>query len=82
MITCVFFSIVDVKSFQFKLKELQQGLSSVFTDRTDEASAVQYFQVEKLNKIAFQFIINNIAENQFMFKFMSLLGDRLGKADR
>lgn len=41
---CVF---PDVKSFQFKLKELQEGLSSIFTERTDEASAVQYFQVKK-----------------------------------
>ncbi|XP_060582592.1 histone-arginine methyltransferase CARMER-like isoform X2 [Ruditapes philippinarum] len=39
-----FDSIHNVKSFQFKLKELKQGLSSIFTDRTDEASAVQYFQ--------------------------------------
>ncbi|XP_052246669.1 histone-arginine methyltransferase CARMER-like isoform X2 [Dreissena polymorpha] len=39
-----FDSIHSVKSFQFKLKELQEGLSSVFTERTDEASAVQYFQ--------------------------------------
>ncbi|WAR23421.1 CARM1-like protein [Mya arenaria] len=40
-----FDSIHNVKSFQFKLKELQEGLSSIFTERTDEASAVQYFQV-------------------------------------
>ncbi|XP_052775248.1 histone-arginine methyltransferase CARMER-like isoform X2 [Mya arenaria] len=39
-----FDSIHNVKSFQFKLKELQEGLSSIFTERTDEASAVQYFQ--------------------------------------
>ncbi|KAK3090314.1 hypothetical protein FSP39_010867 [Pinctada imbricata] len=33
-----------MKTFQFRLRELRNGLKSVFTDRTDEASAVQYFQ--------------------------------------
>lgn len=40
------FSIfVDMKQFQFRLNELKDGLKSVFSDRTDSASAVQYFQV-------------------------------------
>ena len=39
---CVF---TVMKSFQFRLKELKNGLKSVFNDRTEESSAVQYFQV-------------------------------------
>lgn len=35
----------DMKQFQFRLNELKDGLKSVFSDRTDDASAVQYFQV-------------------------------------
>ena len=38
-------SLSAVKAFQFKFKELRSGLMSMFSDRTDEASAVQYFQV-------------------------------------
>lgn len=34
-----------MKQFQFRLNELTDGLKSVFSDRTDSASAVQYFQV-------------------------------------
>ena len=34
-----------MKQFQFRLNELKDGLKSVFSDRTDDASAVQYFQV-------------------------------------
>lgn len=34
-----------MKQFQFRLNELKDGLKSVFSDRTDSASAVQYFQV-------------------------------------
>ncbi|KAJ8306635.1 hypothetical protein KUTeg_017180 [Tegillarca granosa] len=37
-------SIHIMKAFQYRLKEFKLGMKSVFTDRTDEASAVQYFQ--------------------------------------
>ncbi|KAL5021638.1 hypothetical protein ScPMuIL_000793 [Solemya velum] len=39
-----FSSIHALKSFKFRLKELRSGYKSVFSERTDEASAVQYFQ--------------------------------------
>ncbi|KAL3869119.1 hypothetical protein ACJMK2_041841 [Sinanodonta woodiana] len=39
-----FSSIHTLKSFQFRLKELQKGLKSVFSERTEDSSAVQYFQ--------------------------------------
>ncbi|XP_041357226.1 histone-arginine methyltransferase CARMER-like [Gigantopelta aegis] len=37
-------SIHAMKSFQHQLKELKKSSQSVFSSRTDEASAVQYFQ--------------------------------------
>lgn len=43
-----FFTILDMKQFQFRLNELKDGLKSVFSDRTDAASAVQYFQVRSI----------------------------------
>ncbi|XP_011431878.3 histone-arginine methyltransferase CARMER isoform X1 [Magallana gigas] len=39
-----FSSVHNMKQFQFRLNELTDGLKSVFSDRTDSASAVQYFQ--------------------------------------
>ncbi|OWF34837.1 Histone-arginine methyltransferase CARM1 [Mizuhopecten yessoensis] len=39
-----FNSVHTMKTFQFRLKELTSGLKSTFSERTDEASAVQYFQ--------------------------------------
>ncbi|KAK6179044.1 hypothetical protein SNE40_011491 [Patella caerulea] len=39
-----FTNIHALKSFQHYLKQLRNATTSVFTDRTDEASAVQYFQ--------------------------------------
>lgn len=37
-------SIHAMKQFQFRFKEMRSVLKSVFTERTEEASAVQYFQ--------------------------------------
>lgn len=34
-----------MRAFRDRIKKLREGLKSVFTERTDEASAVQYFQV-------------------------------------
>ncbi|XP_033738119.1 histone-arginine methyltransferase CARMER-like isoform X1 [Pecten maximus] len=39
-----FNSVHTMKTFQFRLKEIKSGLKSTFSERTDEASAVQYFQ--------------------------------------
>jgi hypothetical protein len=39
------FVISAMKQFQFRFKEMTSCLKSVFTERTEEASAVQYFQV-------------------------------------
>ncbi|XP_025110690.1 histone-arginine methyltransferase CARMER-like isoform X1 [Pomacea canaliculata] len=39
-----FNSIHDVKAFKSTIKQLREGTKSVFSDRTEESSAVQYFQ--------------------------------------
>lgn len=61
-----------VKSFLHQLKELRSDAKSVFRSRTDDASAVQYFQVRILAQIILKVLLDanaNVLETTYLVHY-------------